>query len=249
MLKLETSSTSRKRVGKEFDSSNSNFTYEKGKREIAPNKMHNYTITYGDGITIKFKFLGSRIRYIGSNLLNDSLGIHTIIIDGNTYTIYPKAKTQYENIYFELKNLEFKEHKVKIIGDAKQTLTKYFNAIDIDENGKLIPLNPPITAQSITLDKLSINLLVGNTDTLTPMILPKEVSSSKVVWSSSDEKIATVDANGKVVAVAKGTVTITAATNLTAKCTVTVTEPNKGRAILEVVMSNSERKEYTEVQK
>ncbi|MEG0829474.1 MAG: fibronectin type III domain-containing protein [Anaerovoracaceae bacterium] len=50
-------------------------------------------------------------------------------------------------------------------------------------------------------------------------------------WASSDDSIATVDNQGKVTAVGKGTATITAtaADNKTATCQVTVTEKHQGK--------------------
>lgn len=65
---------------------------------------------------------------------------------------------------------------------------------------------------SLSLDPSSTELLVGTTATLTPSYKPANVNASLVnlVWSSSDESIATVDSDGVVTAVGKGTATITA---------------------------------------
>ena len=66
--------------------------------------------------------------------------------------------------------------------------------------------------ESITLDKAEGILTVGNTVTLNAAVLPEEVADeTTVTWTSSDEKIATVDENGKVTAIAAGEATITAA--------------------------------------
>ena len=65
--------------------------------------------------------------------------------------------------------------------------------------------------EDITLDKTEGILTVGNTVTLNAAVLPEEVADeTTVTWTSSDEKIATVDENGKVTAITAGEATITA---------------------------------------
>lgn len=65
--------------------------------------------------------------------------------------------------------------------------------------------------EGITLDKTEGILTAGNTVALNATVLPEEVADeTTVTWTSSDEKIATVDENGKVTAIAAGEATITA---------------------------------------
>ena len=52
-------------------------------------------------------------------------------------------------------------------------------------------------------------LAVGDTFQLTAEILPANVTDPTIVWSSSDETVATVDENGLVTGVAEGFATIT----------------------------------------
>ncbi len=82
-----------------------------------------------------------------------------------------------------------------------------------------------IEVTSITLNKEAIELGVGNEEALEATILPENAPVKDVVWTSSDESIATVDVNGLVKAVGAGVATITATTisgNMTATCEVTV---------------------------
>ena len=83
------------------------------------------------------------------------------------------------------------------------------------------------TATAIALNKSETSLNVGDTEQLIATVSP-ELASQEVTWASSDETIASVDANGLVTAVAVGEAVITATTtdgsNLSASCTVTVTE-------------------------
>ena len=78
-------------------------------------------------------------------------------------------------------------------------------------------------ADSITLDKTAITLKATETETLSATVLPESTTDKTVTWSTSDAKVATVDANGKVTAVAVGTATITATCgSVSATCAVTV---------------------------
>ena len=77
----------------------------------------------------------------------------------------------------------------------------------------------------VTLNKTTLTLKVGASETLTATIAPTNASNKNVTWASSNATIATVDASGKVTGVAKGTATITVTTEdggKTATCTVTV---------------------------
>ena len=78
--------------------------------------------------------------------------------------------------------------------------------------------------ESITLDSNEGKLTVGNSHTIKATVAPEEVAAETTIeWSSSNEKVATVDENGKVTAIAVGEATITAAAgekNATYKLTV-----------------------------
>ena len=84
----------------------------------------------------------------------------------------------------------------------------------------------PTLSTSIALNKTSASLKVTETLTLVATVLPENATNKSVTWKSSNEAVATVDANGKVTAVAVGEATITATTtdgsNLSASCKVTV---------------------------
>ena len=75
---------------------------------------------------------------------------------------------------------------------------------------------------SITLDKSSASLKVGETVTLTATVGPDDATDKTVTWTTSDATVATVS-NGVVTAKKLGTATITAkAGDKTANCTVKV---------------------------
>ena len=66
------------------------------------------------------------------------------------------------------------------------------------------PVKPVVTIEPTTL-----TLLVGDTSTLNITVSPAE-TVAEIVWSSSNSEVASVDANGVVVALAEGTANITA---------------------------------------
>ena len=85
----------------------------------------------------------------------------------------------------------------------------------------------PIAVTAINLNKSTASIYVGSTETLTITYTPTDANTGKAVsWTSSNESVATVDANGTVTAVAQGSAVITATSttsaSITASCTVTV---------------------------
>ena len=82
-----------------------------------------------------------------------------------------------------------------------------------------------IAVTSVELDADKMTLTVGGDGQLTATVAPEDATDKTVTWSSDKESVATVDATGKVTAVAEGTATITAqAGDKTATCVVTVTD-------------------------
>ena len=71
-----------------------------------------------------------------------------------------------------------------------------------------------VASDSIKINEVGkTKLLIGETLQLSAKVLPEDATNKKVRWTSSNNEIATVDANGLVTAISSGTVTITATTN------------------------------------
>ena len=82
----------------------------------------------------------------------------------------------------------------------------------------------PITASSITLNPTSITLTVGQSDRLSATVYPENTAEKTIIWTSSDESVATVSQDGMVTAIAAGNATITATCgSVSATCDVWVT--------------------------
>ena len=54
-----------------------------------------------------------------------------------------------------------------------------------------------INVTEVKLNKTQTSILVGASETLVATVLPENATNQKVSWKSSDEAVATVDANGK----------------------------------------------------
>ncbi len=77
----------------------------------------------------------------------------------------------------------------------------------------------------VSLNKNSVELYKGDSETLTATITPSNAIDKTITWSSSDNSIVTVSSSGKLTAQKPGTATITVTTKdggYVAKCTVVV---------------------------
>ena len=87
----------------------------------------------------------------------------------------------------------------------------------------------PVTGIKVSPDTLTLTKK-GETAQLTAEVTPSYADNKCVTWQSSDEKVATVDENGKVTAVGNGTAEITVTTEdgkITASIMITVKVPDE----------------------
>lgn len=95
-------------------------------------------------------------------------------------------------------------------------------------NNDTTNLSVVVPVTGISLNKNETTIARGATEQLTATVEP-EGTGSTVAWSSDNEEVATVDQNGWVTAVGKGTANITAtAGGQSASCKVTVNAPLQG---------------------
>ena len=101
-----------------------------------------------------------------------------------------------------------------------------------------------VDATSVSLNKTTLSVGTGQSETLAATVLPNDATTKQVLWTSSDESVVTVD-GGIVTGVSVGNATITA-TNIngagSATCTVTVTASTTPR--YELVSSLEDGGEY-----
>ena len=139
-------------------------------------------------------------------------------------TVLPIARIQ---LHFEdNKLLNFKYDFV----DDSGASTGHFEATASNHGATTVTMpdteEPPavVPVSSLTLNKSSLTLEVGQSEQLTATVLPDDATDKTVVWKSSNGKVASV-VDGLVVANSVGTAKITAvAGSITAVCNVQVSE-------------------------
>ena len=95
-----------------------------------------------------------------------------------------------------------------------------------------------IPVSSVSISQSSVSLEPGGTVSLTATVNPSDATDKTVIWSTSNQTVATVN-NGTVTAVAEGTATITAtAGGKSATCSVTVNK--KVVAVTSIELDNAE---------
>lgn len=115
-----------------------------------------------------------------------------------------------------------------------------------------------ISANSINLNKDSITLALSgeNSFALVATVTPEDATNKTIVWTSSDESVATVSNDGVVNAVAIGDATISATiegTNLSASCNVSVINESVpltgiyGRDFLDIWFEDEEKLTFTPI--
>ena len=146
-----------------------------------------------------------------SNLTNDSSFVTSTEMT-NAISIYQTI--QDENLTTTNKTI------VTAINELNSMIASILDRIENLENQGGITI--PVTG--ISLSTSTLNLIEGNSSTLTAIISPTNATNQNVVWSTNDSSVATVS-NGVVTAVSAGSATITASTvdgNYTANCSITV---------------------------
>ncbi|MBQ8316848.1 MAG: Ig-like domain-containing protein [Lachnospiraceae bacterium] len=155
---------------------------------------------------------------------------------------------------------------------AVQYTTSDENVATVDESGKIVAVGPGeavitvtttdgtkltdtckvtvaekiVIADSVTFKSSEVMVKAGGTANLVATVRPIDARNKELIWTSSDEKIATVDQNGKVTGIKRGTVTITATskdnTDVKAECKVTVSSDNIDISKIELSASNIDLK-------
>lgn len=122
--------------------------------------------------------------------------------DGKTYTL-TKVKDSKNEYIIKLQN--------DIVTDSTLTLTLSYKNTNVTTSSKMITVTKrhEDTINKITLNNDSATVDRGKKLQLNPIIEPTD-SKENITWSSSDENIATVNSNGVITGVNKGSATISA---------------------------------------
>lgn len=158
------------------------------------------------------------------------------------------AEANDENATIEYEQATAIPGTAKAVVTAEDGTTTLTYTVKFSKEGE----EPPVVeVTGVTLNKSSITLYVGKTETLTATVAPNDATNKNVSWSSNKESVATVNASGLVTAKAEGTATITVTTedgNKTATCEVTVKkEETPDVPVPETGLSLHEPGKYDEV--
>jgi hypothetical protein len=107
-----------------------------------------------------------------------------------------------------------------------ETITEATTENSSTEENNELPKDINVTG--ITLNKQSVNLIVGDKETIGATVLPENATNKQVSWSSLDDKVAEVDQTGVITAVGSGTTNIIVkaldGSNAESICTIIVKE-------------------------
>ena len=145
------------------------------------------------------------------------------LTDGEYNTLRVKGIPELEAGNSYTFNLVVGKNRIEV---ASVTVQDWTTGETLDGGQAEEELAVPVTA--ITLNKTETSIKVGSTETLSvTAVAPDNATDKTYTWKTSDASKATVDQDGKVTAVAEGTVTIYAEANdgsgVKGNCTVTVT--------------------------
>ena len=135
-----------------------------------------------------------------------------------------------EGIFIFVCNQNLRDMKRTVSPILSSVLTLSLFALIIAGCGTKEPQPTTVAVTGVSLDKTSLSLVEGSSETLTATVSPENASNKSVSWKSSAADVATVDGSGKVTAVKAGSATVTVTTadgSKTASCSVTVTEEAK----------------------
>ena len=165
-------------------------------------------------------------------LVDNSLVVGTWYApDGTSFTLNEDGTTNFPNAAtfkfrpyqgtLMLFNASGRPLKTLVLNEVE---TSYLLAIDYATGGYTYYINSGSLATGITLSQTSLSINSDNTAQLSASLSP-EGAVGNVTWTSSNESVATVDADGVVTAIEGGNCTITATvggSGVKATCIVTV---------------------------
>ena len=178
-------------------------------------------VAYVDGKTAECDVTVDYIPVQGITFDKTSLTLY----EGEDYTI--TATISPENATYQEITWTTNDPKIATVENGKVFAVKKGTAtIKAEANGKsaLCQIEVLSSIAEISLDKNELSMIVGDTETLTAIITPADATlREKITWATSDDKVATVDENGKVKAKKEGSAKISAMVEgKKAECLVTV---------------------------
>ena len=192
-----------------------------------PDKMTIYGVagTYAETFAgaNSIKFVNRQVPAASASLSQTALILNKGVSGQLTLTVTPDDFT--DEVVYKSSNTAVATVSdtglVKAVGVGTATIK--VSAGKVSASCKVTVLQP---VTSISLNRSSLTMEALETYQLQASVYPSDAADRRIQWSSSDPAVATVDENGLVTALKKGTATITAAaldgSGVTRTCAVTV---------------------------
>ena len=186
---------------------------ERLQRVVIPNSVVTlYPCAFNSCTSLKSVVIGNSVRVIEEYCFQYCYQLTDVVIGSSVTYLAHKAYYSFSDQAYTYGTLYVPEASMK--------------AYRYDENwGRFSNFQSLMLAEQLSLDKTSLTLYGNESQQLTATVLPAE-ASQELMWTSSDESVATVSQSGLVSAVAPGQAVITATTtdgtDLSASCNVTV---------------------------
>lgn len=134
------------------------------------------------------------------------------------------------------------EGNAKAIAEGEAVVTVTTNDGGKTDRCTITVVTPkvPVTAVEITSMPIQNRMREGDTFTFKAKVTPDNATDKTVTWSTSDDRVLTIDADGKATAVSSGSATVTVKTTdggKVSKCLVTVTKAGSDIPVTKVTLS------------
>ena len=164
--------------------------------------------------------IGCSVTEIGTGAFKDCIGLKKVYsLNPVPPVIKPYLSSTNRDLYFYDADLFVPQGCLSAYKSAKGW-SNFSNIKEIQET---------IKAESISLNEHSANLMIGDTLSLTAKVLPENVSTKTVAWSSNNPDVASVNDEGLVTALTTGIAIISATTTdgtvLSDSATIVVSTP------------------------
>lgn len=186
---------------------------------------------------------GTYSRTVGINDLKDNVQYVTISIPDNLRQTQANTVRSYYMIRVhgdEISNVQCTQN-----GNTLTFIADKFSIYAIAYKDTYYAPSYPVTGIKVSPDTLTLTKK-DETAQLTAEVTPSYADNKRVTWQSSDEKVATVDENGKVTAVGNGTATITA-TSVSGSYTATVSVTVKIPVEIQKLTIEAEKETLTKI--
>ena len=167
-----------------------------------------------NNVSLKSIIIPDAVVSIGENCFQNCTSLTEILFPENIETIGFQAFLGCNNITKIYSNAVTPPNinGKSTFGNYNATLYVLPSSVDAYKNAEYWKNFNVVEIPTIELSQTGLTMNIGDKVTLTATINPADITNSQIKWSSSDDDIAMVDDNGKVVALTPGVATITATT-------------------------------------